>query len=239
MPPRDGNAFFEFFSSFSFQGVNWQVLWESRGQLADGAQMTLWVTFWALLIGSVLGLVVALFRLSSTRLLRLPAQIYIECFRNTPMLVQILLFYFGVFPKLGLGKLPAIYAGIAALGLNSGAYLGEIFRGGIQSIDKGQTEAALSLGMTRGQTMLYIVLRQALTNALPALGNEFITLIKDSSLLSTIAVVELTYNAGLVAARTYEHFTMYIGIGIIYFAMCFTAARLLGWLERHLRAGNK
>jgi ABC-type amino acid transport system permease subunit len=87
--------------------------------------------------------------------------------------------------------------------------------------------------------MIYVVLPQALANALPSLGNEFITLIKDSSLLSTIAVAELTYNAGLVAARTYEHFTMYVGIACIYFAMCFTTARLLGWMERRLRAGNK
>ncbi len=186
MPPRDGNAFFEFFSSFSFQGVNWQVLWESRGQLADGAQMTLWVTVWAVAIGTALGLAVALMRLSRTRLLRVPSLVYVECFRNTPMLVQILLLYFGVFPQFGLGKLPAIYAGITALGLNSGAYLGEIFRGGIQSIDRGQTEAALSLGLTRSQAMLHVVLPQALANALPSLGNEFITLIKDSSLLSTL-----------------------------------------------------
>lgn len=239
MLPGDADAFFQFFSSFSLQGVNWGVLWESRGQLADGARMTLWVTVWAVAIGTALGLAVALMRLSRTRLLRVPSLVYVECFRNTPMLVQILLFYFGVFPMIGLGKLPAICAGIAALGLNSGAYLGEIFRGGIQSIDRGQSEAALSLGMKRRQVMMYVVLPQALANALPALGNEFITLIKDSSLLSTIAVAELTYNAGLVAARTYEHFTMYIGIAIIYFAMCFTTARLLGWMERRLRAGNK
>ncbi len=225
--------------NFLSSGVNWRVLWAAGGQLAGGVQITLLVTAVAVSFGSVLGLGIALARLSRTRLLRIPSVVYVECFRNTPMLVQILLLYFGVFPMIGLGKLPAIYAGITALGLNSGAYLGEIFRGGIQSIDRGQSEAALSLGMKRRQVMMYVVLPQALANALPALGNEFITLIKDSSLLSTIAVAELTYNAGLVAARTYEHFTMYIGIAIIYFAMCFTTARLLGWMERRLRAGNK
>ncbi len=219
--------------------VNWGVFWDARDQLADGVRMTLSVTACAVCIGTVLGLVVALLRLSRLRILRIPAQIYVECFRNTPMLVQILLFYYGIFPQIGLGKLPAVYAGIAALGLNSGAYLGEIFRGGIQSIDKGQTEAALSLGMRRWQVMLYVVLPQALANALPALGNEFITLIKDSSLLSTIAVAELTYTSGRVAARTYEYLTMYVGIGIMYFVMCFTAARLLSWMERRLRTGSK
>ncbi|MCC8165722.1 MAG: amino acid ABC transporter permease, partial [Planctomycetes bacterium] len=129
--------------------------------------------------------------------------------------------------------------GCIALGLNSGAYLGEIFRGGILSIDRGQREAALSLGMSEYQSMRYVVLPQALTNALPALGNEFVTLIKDSSLLSVISVNELTYRAQLVGGRRFEYFTMYIGIGLIYFVICFTLSRYLDRVEKKMRTGQK
>lgn len=219
--------------------INWGLIWTQLPNLAGGAGRTLLITFIAVAIGIVLGLAIAIMRLNRRAWLRLPASAYVEAFRGTPMLVQILLIWFGVFPLLGLNRLSAIYAGIAALGLNSGAYLGEIFRGGIQSIDKGQREAALSLGMAEPQVMTYVILPQALANALPSIGNEFITMIKDSSLVSVIAVSELTYRAMLVAARRYEYFTMYVGIALVYFVMTFTTSRLLARLERRLRAGHR
>lgn len=220
--------------------VNWNlILGELRnGNLLYGALYTLGITASSVTIGVVLGLVVAMLRLGKSAWLRLPATVYVEALRGTPMLVQILLFYFGIFPMLGLNRLSAVYAGIVAAGLNSGAYLGEIFRGGILSIDKGQREAALSLGMKNHQVMRYVVLPQALANALPAIGNEFVTMIKDSSLVSVIAVSELTYRAMLVAARHYEYFTMYVGIALIYFVMTFTTSRLLAVLEKRLRRGS-
>ncbi|MDR1611452.1 MAG: amino acid ABC transporter permease [Planctomycetota bacterium] len=219
--------------------VNWTLIWNEMPNLAKGAGWTLFITFFSLSFGVAIGLTLAMLRLSKRVWLRLPAAVYVEAVRGTPMLVQILLIWFGVFPMLGLNRAEAYYAGIAALALNSGAYLCEIFRGGIQSIDKGQREAALSLGMTEVQVMVYIVLPQALANALPAIGNEFVTLIKDSSLVSSIAVAELTYRAMLVAARRYEYFTMYVGIAMVYFVMTFTTSRLLAWLESRLRAGSK
>lgn len=220
--------------------INWNLIYTqfTNGNLATGAVMTLAITATAVSFGVVIGLAIAILRLSKKAWLRIPATVYVEAFRGTPMLVQILLFYFGIFPMLGLSRVSAVWAGIVALGLNSGAYLGEIFRGGIQSIDRGQREAALSLGMKERQVMWYVVLPQALANALPAIGNEFITMIKDSSLVSVIAVSELTYRAMLVAARQYEYFTMYVGIAILYFVMTFTTSRLLAVLEKHLRRGN-
>lgn len=218
--------------------VNWGLIYNELPNLLQGAGNTLLITLFAVSIGVVLGLGIAIMRLSSRYWLSLPAAAYIEAFRGTPMLVQILLIWFGVFPLLGMNRAPAIAAGMVALGMNSGAYLGEIFRGGIQSIDKGQREAALSLGMSEYQVMRYVVLPQALANAIPAIGNEFITMIKDTSLVSVIAVSELTYRAMLVAARRYEYFTMYIGIALIYFVMTFTTSRVLALVERRLRAGQ-
>ena len=219
--------------------VKWDILYKQFPSLLKAAKTTLIITSSSIVIGVALGLVIAMMRLGKRAWLRLPAIVYLEAFRGTPMLVQILLICYGIFPMLGLEKWPNLYPGIVALGLNSGAYLGEIFRGGIQSIDKGQREAALSLGMTEVQVMRHVVLPQALANALPAICNEFITLIKDSSLVSTIAVLELTQQANLIAARNYEYTTMYAGIAVMYFAMTFTTSRLLAILEKRLRAGSR
>ena len=220
--------------------INWKLIVTetANGNLPAGAVLTLCITAGAVAIGIVVGLVIAMMRLNARIWLRIPAQIYIEAFRGTPMLVQIYLFYFGVFPMLGLSRLSAVWPAIVAIGLNSGAYMGEIFRGGILSIDKGQREAALSLGMKNHQVMGYVILPQALTNALPAICNEFITLIKDSSLGSAVAVAELTYRAYLVASRTYEHFTMFTGIAIYYFIMTFVTSRILAVVEKRMRKGH-
>ncbi|MCC8107930.1 MAG: amino acid ABC transporter permease [Planctomycetes bacterium] len=219
--------------------INWGLIYHELGNLGLGALYTIGISICATVLGVAIGLTNSILRLSSKAWLRLPATIYLEAFRNTPMLVQILLLFYGVFPMLNLSHVHEIVVGCIALGLNSGAYLGEIFRGGILSIDRGQREAALSLGMSEYQSMRYIVLPQALTNALPALGNEFVTLIKDSSLLSVISVNELTYRAQLVGGRRFEYFTMYIGIGLIYFAICFTLSRYLDRVEKKMRTGQK
>lgn len=235
-------------------GVNWQLLYHSFPRLMVGAGYTVCITFAALIIGTALGLTLAIMRLARRRIWRWPSLAYIEVFRDTPMLVQIFLFYFALFPKfqdildlagiewlqgVNLRRAPAIYAGILTLGLNSAAYLAEIFRGGILSIDRGQNEAALSLGMSDYQSMRYVILPQAFTNSLPALGNEFITLTKDSSLVAMIAVPELLYRAMQIASNNYEYFTMYVGIAMVYFAMCFGASRLLAALEGRMRIGQR
>ena len=222
--------------------------------LLEGAGMTLFITAVSLAIGVTFGLMLAVLRLSKKRYFNLPAAAFVEAFRGTPMLVQILLIHYAIIPGLhelqfvnelealsgiNLIRISPAYSGIIALGLNSVAYLGEIFRGGIQSIDRGQREAALSLGMGETRVMIHIILPQALANALPSICNEFITLIKDSSLVSWIAVSELTYRASLVGPRTLEYGTMYIGIAIIYLAMTSSLSRVLAILEKRLRRGER
>lgn len=215
---------------------NFELLWTNFPYLVNGAVISLQVTVFSIIFGIVLGLFVALGRLSSVRIVRFVCAAFVEFIRGTPLLVQIYIVYFAL-PQLGI-QLDPIPAGVLAIGINSGAYNSEIFRGGIQSIDKGQTEAAKSQGMSYWQTMRYIILPQALRRIIPPLGNEFVTLIKDSSLVSIMSVHELTFRAKLVAARTYNYFTMYIGTAIIYFVMTFITSKLLGLVERRLRISD-
>lgn len=236
--------------------INWQLLYSQIPNLGLGALMTLLISAIAVPLGVVAGLIIAMMRLSRQRWLNVPAGMYVAAIRGTPMLVQILLFYFGIFPGIQgvfeqMGLFPGLIewvtdkglwawcAGITAMSLNIGAYLGETFRGGIQSIDKGQREAAMSLGMNKYQIMRHVVLPQALANSLPAICNEFITIVKDSSLLSAIAVPELLYRASLVAARTYDYRTMYLGIAIMYFIMTYILYKVMHWVENRMRVGYK
>jgi len=215
---------------------DFKMLWDNFPYLLNGAVISLQVTVLAIVFGIILGLIVALGRLSGSWIIRFICTAFVEFIRGTPLLVQIYIVYFAL-PQLGI-QLGPIPAGVLAIGVNSGAYNSEIFRGGIQSIDKGQTEAAKSQGMTYWQTMRYIILPQALRRIIPPLGNEFVTLIKDSSLVSVMSVHELTFRANLVAARTYNFFTMYIGTAIIYFVMTFITSKMLGLLERRLRISD-
>lgn len=155
---------------------------------------------------------------------------YIEFIRGTPMLVQIMFVYFGIGALIQ--SLPALLAGIIAVSINSGAYVAEVIRSGIQSLPIGQTEAARSLGMTKHQTFHYVIIPQALKNIWPALGNEFITLLKDSSLVSTIGVTELMYETQLVQADTYKGVLPLFITMMIYFVLTFTLTRLLNHLEK-------
>lgn len=212
--------------------IDFALIYKSLPFLLAGARTAVIVTFWSVLVGTCLGLLVALGRLSRIRWISAIAGAYVAFLRGTPMVVQIFLVYFGL-PRMGI-YLPPLISGVTALGLNSGAYLGEIFRGGIQSIDMGQTQAALSLGLKPAQVMRYVVLPQAFVRVIPSIGNEFVTLIKDSSLVSFIAVQELTYRSTLVAARTYDYFSMYMATAAIYFCLTYAVSQLLGWLERRL-----
>lgn len=215
-----------------------KLLYNSMPLLLQGALTSLLVTFFSVIVGVLLGLIVAFGRISSRGVLRAISSAYVEFIRGTPLIVQIFIVYFALPQLLGIKGIPPIMAGVLAIGVNSGAYTSEIFRAGIQSIDKGQTEAAKSQGMTYWQTMRYIILPQAFRRVIPPLGNEFVTLIKDSSLVSVIAVTELTYQASLIAARTYQYLTMYIGTAVVYFVMTFAVSNLLGLLERRLRVSD-
>jgi len=207
-----------------------EVLANNFTYLLEGALSTLRLTSLSVLIGLIIGTFVGMGRLSKHKFLNYPATVYVEFIRGTPLLVQLFIIYFGL-PQLGI-NLPKYPAAIVALGINSGAYVAEIVRAGIQSVPKGQYEAARSLGMTHGQTMRYIILPQAFRNILPALGNEFIAMTKDSSLASVIGVTELMRTGQIVISRTFQSFSIYGGVAIIYFAMTFTMSRIVRWIEK-------
>jgi His/Glu/Gln/Arg/opine family amino acid ABC transporter permease subunit len=208
--------------------------------LVQGALTAILVVVCAEAIGTALGLVIALCRLSRRWWLRWPALVYVDVIRGTPMLVQILFAYFAL-PDLLLHLtgdryvIPALGAGIAALGLNSAAYVSEVYRAAISAIDRGQTEAARALGLSRVQTLRYIVLPQAFRLAVPPLGNEFITLLKDTSLLSVISVSEILYNGQNYGARTYAVLPSYVGVALVYLALTIPTTSLLRVLERRLK----
>lgn len=197
-----------------------------------GAGYTLELSFFGVLLGTLLGIGFALMRISKIWPLKLISSVYIEIIRGTPMLVQIFIIHYGL-TSFGL-NLSAFMSGIVALTLNSAAYMAEVFRAGIGAIDKGQMEAARSLGMSRGMAMRHIVLPQAFRNMLPAIGNEFIIIIKDSSLVSVIGVAELMNMVKTVQGATYLPMEPLLVAAAIYFVLTFTLSRLLLWLERRL-----
>lgn len=209
------------------------LLIRSLPSLLEGTKLSVTIMFFSMLLGLVIGLVMAMGRLSKITPLRWLSTAYVTFFRGTPVLVQIFLIYYGSL-QMGI-RLPALTAAIIALGFNSGAYQGEIFRAGIQSIEPGQIHAGLSLGLSPLQTFRKVVLPQAVIRVLPAFGNEIVILTKDSSLASFIAVAELTYRSRLIATRTFDAITMFMGTAIIYLILTYTLATLLGLLERRLK----
>lgn len=216
--------------------IRWELAIESLPFLARGAVITLELSIVSTLIGVVIGLFLALARLSSFKILRAATRGYIEFFRGTPLLAQIFLIYFAA-PQFLHFKTPPHYqyiAGIIALSLNAGAYIAEIFRAGIQSIDRGQTEAAWSVGMTNTQAMRHIVLPQAIRVVIPPMGNEFIAMLKDSSLVSIIAIEELLYSGKIVVGRTYQPTPLYVTVALMYLVMTLVISWILGIVERRL-----
>ncbi len=203
---------------------------------ATGIEYTLIITVCSVFFGFIIGILLALARMAKGNVfktaLRWLATAYVEFIRGTPMMVQVMFVYFG----LGIFvNLPALTSGIIAISLNSGAYVAEYIRGGINSVNIGQTEAARSLGMSNGETMRYVVLPQALKNIWPSLGNEFITLIKDSSIVSIIGVTELIYQSNIVRSDTYRGVAPIVVIMVLYFIMTFTASRILNYFERRMQ----
>ena len=212
---------------------NFLALYEALPALLVGALATLRITALSIAVGLVIGLGAGLARVWPNSFLRSISSAYIELIRGTPLLVQIFLVYFGL-PALGLNLDPFV-AGVLAMGINSGAYVGEIVRGGIESIAPGQMEAALSLGMSWWQSMYYIVLPQALFRILPSLGNEFIALLKDSSLVSTIAIAELTRTGQIIITRTFKSFEIWVGVALFYFIMTYAISRAVKYSEKRMR----
>ena len=200
-----------------------------------GIKYTLILSVLSLFFGFFLGTLLALTRLSKHKVLSYLATAYIEFFRGTPLMVQLYMVYFGSLIVFGL-DMNRFISGLVAVSLNSAAYVAEIIRSGINSVDKGQKEAGLSLGLKESQVMRHIILPQAFKNVLPALGNELVTLIKETSIASTIGVTELMYNADKVNVASYDFRALVVAAGI-YFLITFTMSKSLGGLERRL-AGN-
>ncbi|MBZ4194342.1 MAG: amino acid ABC transporter permease [Candidatus Contendobacter sp.] len=199
------------------------------GPLTWGLWVTIWISFISGLIGMVIGLITGLCRLSPNPTLRGLAILYIELIRGTPLLVQIFIFYFFIGTVLNLDR---TVAGIGALALFVGAYVAEIIRAGIQSIPRGQSEAARSLGMSATETMIYIVLPQAFKRVLPPLAGQFISLIKDSSLVSVIAITDLTKSGREIITSSFATFEIWFTVALLYLVVTSVLSQLLFWLER-------
>lgn len=202
--------------------------------LLMGAAVTIEITAVSVAVGFLIGLVVGVARISQVKILRILAAVYADCIRGTPLLVQIFLIYFAL-PMATGHRIEPFFAAVMACGINSGAYVSEIFRAGIQSIDPGQMESGRSLGLSWGQTMVYVILPQAVRNILPPLGNEFIAMLKDSSLVSVIGFEELTRRGQLIIAQTYGSFEIWLTVAALYLMMTLAISRLVAYLERRTK----
>jgi glutamine transport system permease protein len=207
------------------------IIYEYAPLLLRGTLLTIGISAISILLGALLGLIVGLGRMSRKLYWNLPMSAYINFFRGTPLLVQIFIVHFGLVP-LVLGHSDVIVAAIVALTLNSAAYTAEIYRAGIQSIDKGQREAAYSLGLTHAQAMRFVILPQAVKRMIPAFGNEFIVLIKDSSLVSVIAAPELMYWSKTMGGQYLKVWEPYLTAALIYFILTYSLNKLLAYIER-------
>lgn len=210
--------------------INYSLLYESLPALLHGAALSLGIAFLGLAIGTVGGVFLALCLLYGNQVIRIIANAYVTIVRGTPMLVQVLALFY-IVPHVGI-TLSAFWTAVLAIGLNSIAYLSQIIRAGIEAIGKGQIEAAQTLGFTRWQNVRLILLPQAIRIVFPALGNECVTLIKDSSLASVIGVSELTHQGSLIMSRTYDAVTIYAGIGLIYLCITSCLSLLLYVIEK-------
>jgi polar amino acid transport system permease protein len=218
--------------------INFDLMVQAMPLLLTGAAVTVQITALSVLLGIIIGLFVGIARISTYRVIHLIAAVYVDFLRGTPLLVQIFLVYFAL-PVVTGQRIDPFVAAIAACSINSSAYVAEIFRAGIQSIDAGQMEAGRSLGMSWLQTMRYIIVPQAARRVIPPLGNEFIALLKDSSLVSVIGFEELTRRGQLIIARTYASLEIWLCVAIIYLAMTVSISRLVAWLERRYKIDDQ
>ena len=213
-------------------------------QLLTGVGNTLLIALTSTVAGLALGLLTGVVRTAPMsknpvlralhKLLNAIIAIYVEIFRGTPMMVQSMVIYWGYAFATGGDTLPLIPSGILIVSINTGAYMAEIVRGGIISIDRGQVEGAMSIGMTHAQTMFKVIIPQVMRNILPSVSNEFVINIKDTSVLNVIGVTELYYFAGIIKRQNFQTFQTYLVVCILYFILTFTVTRLLRWVERKL-----
>jgi His/Glu/Gln/Arg/opine family amino acid ABC transporter permease subunit len=206
------------------------VIPQNFNYLMSGLVMTLIISALSIAIGFVGGIMIGMGRISRNRLVYGLATVYVEAFRGTPLLVQIFMAYYGL-ASFGLFLDPFV-AGTGVLAMNTAAYQAEIFRGGVQSIPKGQMEASRSMGLTHNQSMFQVIIPQALRNSLPSYTNEFITMIKDSSLIYTLSIAELVFVAKEVSAHTVQPFVVLSFVAVVYFCVTFSTSRIMRYVER-------
>lgn len=216
---------------------------EGYKNVLTGLLNTAYIAVFGLLIGMVIGCLLATTKILPQKKWYVKAlsrftDVYVAIFRGTPMVVQLLIIHFVLFPAMGI-MISSVIEAIIAFGLNSGAYVSEIMRGGILSVDKGQTEAGRALGFGYGRTMMKIVLPQAIKNVTPTLGNEFITLLKETSVVSFIAVVDITKSFQNIANSTYEYIVPYLVLALCYLVIVLGVTGLVKLIERRLRAGDR
>lgn len=221
-----------FYDNF-IQDDRWNYIWE-------GLTVTLRVTLFSVILGIVIGFLIAIIRSTydktgKMKILNFICSVYLTVIRGTPVVVQLLIIYFVIFGSVDINK---IVVAIMAFGINSGAYVAEIFRSGIMSIDNGQFEAGRSLGFNYTQTMRYIIMPQAFKNVLPALGNEFIVLLKETSVSGYIALQDLTKGGDIIRSRTYDAFMPLLAVALIYLVMVMIFTKLVNILERRLRSSD-
>ncbi|MHA5095646.1 amino acid ABC transporter permease [Oenococcus oeni] len=216
-------------------------LWKFRSELISGIEVTLLISICAVVLGSIIGLFIAIMHMSKKRVVNVIATIYVEILRGTPLIVQLMFVYYAVplilqaiLSNFGSSieiNIPTIPAGIIAVAINSSAYVSEAIRAGFNSIDKGQTEAARSLGLPKKLTMRYVIIPQALKNIWPALGNEFVALIKESSIVLVIGTPDIMYQINNIRAVTFEPVAPLILSAVIYFVLTFGLTRIMKHFE--------
>ncbi len=209
------------------------AIWEAIPILLQGVQLTIVITLVGLFFGFILGAMAGLFRISRSWYLQKLAGAYIETIRGTPLIVQVMFLYFGLPLVLGM-RIPPLTAGIVAIAVNAGAYIAEIVRGAVQSINVGQYEAGRSIGLTRGQTMAFVIWPQAFKRMIPPLGNQFIISLKDTSLLVVIGVGELTRSGQEIIATNFRSFEIWLTVAIMYLVLTMTISKILAVVEDKL-----
>lgn len=224
--------------------IDFGRVWEWMPTFLEGTMVTIVLSLSTVIIGSLIGLFVVLMKMSNVKPLKIIANIYTNIVRGTPMLLQLFIWLYGL-PMLGISFSGMSFLGgtygsrefitaVVALGINSGAYVSEVLRGGLESVDKGQTEAGRALGLSKRETMFSIIIPQAIRTVLPGLGNEFITMIKESSIVSTVGVFDVMYTSNIVKASTFSIFEPLIVVGVIYFILTYTLSTLMKNLEKRL-----
>lgn len=229
-------TFMELFFKVLSDAIYYNLIREQRYMLfINGLGISLQLTFFAALLGIVIGLIVALIRLTNLKFFNRIASIYVDVIRGTPAVVQLVLIYYAI---LGSSNLPKIVVASIAFGINSGAYVSELIRAGILAVDKGQMEAARSLGFSYASSMRYIIIPQAIKNILPALANEFIVLLKETAIAGYIALDDLTRAGNIVRGRTFDAYTPFILVAVVYLYITTILTWLMNKMERRMRQSD-